>query len=193
MDNLNDLKAIWLTAKTDSLPDADEMAQLVKQYRNKILANKITLIATALALAAMMALVMWFYQPTMLTTYIGGLFTIIAACILVYTNTRSIRRFYDLQDCNNREFLMFLEKTRQNQAYYYKKTQVAGLAFCSAGLLLYLFEWVRQDMVVCVVAYVIAMAFLYVLWFVLRPRTFKKHTKKLTALIEKTTALSKQF
>ena len=35
MDNLNDLRKIWLTADTKGLPNSSEMVHIVKKYRNK--------------------------------------------------------------------------------------------------------------------------------------------------------------
>lgn len=193
MDNLNDLKAIWLTAKTDNLPDSGEMLRIVKKYRNKTLQKKTMMIVFALATAALMVMVMFIYQSTMLSTRIGEVMMLTTAAILAYTNMRSIGRFYRLNDCNNKEFIQFLEKTRQNQIYYYQKTQVAGLAFCSVGLMLYLFEMVHTHILWMIITYLLTSVYLAVMWFIVRPRVFKKHSAKLTELIKRTEALSKQL
>jgi hypothetical protein len=40
MEELNDLKDLWLTAKVDSLPNAEEALKLVKHHRFKMIIKK---------------------------------------------------------------------------------------------------------------------------------------------------------
>lgn len=185
MDELNDLKALWLTAKTDSLPSSSELVQLVRKFRWQRLRKKIVLISSASALALVMVLIMFVYHSTMLSTRIGEVLLIAACALLVVTNTRSIKRFYDLKDCSNKEFLEFVEQTRLNMLYYYRKTQIAGLVLCSLGMLLYVYEFVYQHILITVIIYALIAAYLCFAWFVLRPRIFKKNMRKLNAVKEK--------
>jgi hypothetical protein len=193
MDNLNDLKKIWLTADTNGLPNSSEIMRMGKNYRNKGLAKKIFLIAAALLLTALMVVVIFIYKSTMLSTRIGEGFIIIAGSILVYTNIRSIGRFYYFKDYSNKEFIAFLEQTRLNQIYYHNKTQVIGLSFSSIGLLLYLFETTYQHIVAGLIIYFVSGLLLTITWLVLRPRSFKKQTAKLNETMKKLKALSDQF
>src|ERR1700761_4753663 len=133
MDNLNDLKAIWLTAKTDDLPGSKEMLRMVKKFRNDRLRKKITIIAVSIGIIVLLVICGVIDRSSMITTILAEVLTIAACLILVFTNTKSMKRFIDLKDCSNREFLEFLEQTRRNQAYYYKKTQVWGMALSTAG------------------------------------------------------------
>ncbi|SDS18213.1 hypothetical protein SAMN05216490_0688 [Mucilaginibacter mallensis] len=193
MDNLNDIKALWLTAKTDGLPSSDEMLRIVKKFRNQRLRNKLIVIFTALVCAAMMVATMFVYKSTMITTRIGEVLIIIACGVLVFTNTRSIKRFIDLKDCSNKEFIEFLEQTRRNQVYYYKKTQVLGMGISSIGLLLYLYEMASISMVVFIITYSIAIIWTLILWLVIRPRSFKKQSLKLEETLKKLENISKQL
>ena len=77
MDNLNDIKALWLTAKTDSLPSSDEMLRIVKKFRNNRLRKKLTIIFVALVCAAIEVAAMFVYKSTMITTRIGEVLIII--------------------------------------------------------------------------------------------------------------------
>src|SRR5271170_7137249 len=117
MENLNDLKKIWLSADTTGLPDSAEIIRMAKKFRNEKLRKKIMVIVAAMILTAMMVWVMFIYQSTMITTRIGEVCMIITCGILVYTNVNSIGRFYRYKDYNNKEFLAFLEQTRANQIY----------------------------------------------------------------------------
>ena len=193
MDNLNDLKAIWLTAKTDDLLSSAEMLKLVKKFRNERLRKKLTIIFVALAIIVLLVWAELMIPSAMLTTRIGGSCTILACIILVFTNTRSLKRFIGLNDCSNKEFLEFLEQTRRNQVYYYKKTQVAGMVLSSLGLVLYLYQSVYKSPVMFIVFYAIAIALLLFLWLYIRPRSFKKQTIRLNETISKLENISHQI
>ena len=193
MDNLNDLKAIWLTAKTDDLPGSKEMLRIVKKFRNERLRKKLLIIFVALFAIAMMVVTIFVVRSTMITTILGEVLTIMAALILIFTNTKSMKRFIDLKDCSNKEFIDFLEQTRRNQIYYYKKTQVAGMALSSTGLFLYIYEQVYRSLLATVIFYSIITIWTLFLWLYLRPRNFKKQAVKLNATMEKLRKISDQI
>ena len=193
MDNLNDLKKIWRTANTDGLPGSNDILRFVKKYRNQRLMKIATLVAAALLLTAGMVSLVFIFRSTMLTTRIGEACIILAGVILIITNLNSLNRFYRLRDINNKEFIKFLEHTRVRQNFYHKKTQVVGLALCSAGLLLYVFESVYKDMVSFIIVYTITVIFLLVTWLVIRPRAFKKQSLKMNETVKKIETLSKQL
>lgn len=193
MDNLNDLKAIWLTAKTDDLPKSKEMLRIVKKFRNDRLRKKLLIIFVALFVIAMMVVTIIIVRSTMITTILGEAFTIIAAGILIFTNTRSMKRFIDLKDCNNKEFIEFLEQTRRNQVFYYKKTQVAGMLLSTVGLFLYIYEQVYRNLTATITIYSITIIWTLFLWLYLRPRNFKKQALKLNTTMEKLRKISDQI
>jgi uncharacterized membrane protein len=178
MDNLDDLKALWHTADTASLPDAGQVVRTAKRYRNHKIRKKIFLISASALLGALMIGVMFFYKSTMLVTRIGELLMVFSAGILVYTNLRSIGRFYRYNDFTNRQFLEFMEQTRLNQLRYYNKTQIVTLVCSSAGMFLYLVELALHDPIAGAIFYAIMIATFLVLWLVIRPRTFRKQLKK---------------
>jgi len=193
MDNLNDLQRIWHTAKTDSLPGSNEIILMSKKYRNQKLAKKVATIIAGLLLTATMLATVFVYKSAMVTTRIGEGFIIIAGLMLVYTNTNSIGRFYRFKDYNNKNFLEFLMQTRVNQIYFHKKTQVIALAFCSAGLLLYIFEPAYGHPLFAIIAYPLIIIYILVLWLVVRPRVFKNQAEKLDKTINKLEQLAKQL
>jgi len=193
MDNLNDLKAIWHTAKTDSLPNSAEMMRIVRKFRNNKLLKKVAMILTLLALMTVMVMVMFTYKSAMFTTRLGEVFIIISGLIAVVANMSTLVRFYYLKDLNNKDFILFLERTRQRQLFYYKRTQVAGLTFGSIGLLLYFFEIMRQNLVVGIVSYAVLIVYLLVIWLIVRPRMFKRQERKMKEKIEKFEKLLKQI
>lgn len=194
MDNLNDLKAIWHTAKTDKLPSSSEMLQLIGTFRRQKLRNKWGAIVGSIFFSCLILVVLVAVDFRLLTTYVGGALMILSGVLIAVSNIRSLKRFNQLLDCSNLEFLAFIDQTHENQAYYYKKTMVRIISICSVGWLLYLYEPIhRQSLWLIGVYYVIALTYLGVLWFVVRPRTFRKHTLKLEATKKRFENISKQL
>ena len=193
MDNLNDLKAIWLTAPTDSLPDSTAMKQVVKSFRNKKLLKLILSVAFTIMLIALMVWVIFVYQSKMVTTRIGETMIIIAGLILVVTNSNSIRRFLKLQECSNKDYVKFLEQTRLRQRFYQKRTQVVAMLFCFTGMMFYLYEGVSSNTMLSVTAYAVTIVYFLVLWLVVRPRVISKDARKLDEELKKIQTISNQL
>jgi tellurite resistance protein TehA-like permease len=183
MDNLNELKTIWQTAKTNELPTSAEMVKMAKKFRYQKLRNKVVSIAVGVG-AIVLMLTFLFHKPVLAPTTIAGMvFTLIACVILIYTNARSIKRFIELNDYSNKECIQFLEQTRRNQLHYYKYTQVVGLTFSSIGLLLFLYEFVQKSTTLSAGFYAIAVGWTIFICFYLRPRNFKKRSAKLNDML----------
>ena len=193
MDNLNDLKAIWLTANTDSLPASGEMLRMAKKFRNGKIRHKLIMIFIAVLLAAVMIFGAINNGLTMVSSWIGEACLIVTCMLLAFTNIRSIRRFIDFKDSTNKEFVEFMEQTRRNQLYYYQKTQVAGMGISSIGLLLYFYEIVYRDTVVFIITYSIAFLYLAFMWFYIRPRNFKRQNLKMDETVRKLHDISNQI
>ena len=193
MDNLTDLKAIWLSAKPFDLPASAEIVEMGKNYRNKGLMKKVILIISVLVLTLLMVVVFFIYNSTMITTRLGEACIVMAGIVLIATNLRSIGRFYRFRDFSNKEFIAFLEQTRINQARYYGKTQVIGLSFSSVGLTLYLVETVRQNLVAGLIIYLVSGLFLGITWFYIRPRSYKKQKAKLEETINRLKKIAGQL
>jgi len=183
MDNLNKLKAIWHTAKTDDLPTTAEMVKMAKKFRYQKLRNKILSVSVGVGTIVLM-LAFYLNTPKLATSTIAGIIcTVVASLVLVYTNARSMKRFIDMKDLSNKQFIEFLEQTRRNQLYYYRYTQVVGLLFSSIGLLLFMFEFVQKNTTISAVFYIIALGWTLFMAFYMRPRNFKKQSEKLNNML----------
>jgi uncharacterized protein YacL len=193
MNNLDDIKMLWHSAKTDSLPSADEMLQLIKKFRNQKLRYKWMNVIFALLLAILMTAAMVNVHFRFLTTYIGGSLTVIGALLLAATNLKSMKRFYQLDDTDNLKFLEFLTQTRKNQIYYYKKTMVWIVGLSVAGWILYMYELANNFPGWMIFIYLIMTIYLAVLWFVIRPRGFRKDEEKINATREHVENILKQL
>ena len=193
MDNLNDLKAIWLSAKTDALPGSAEMTRIVKKHRNQKLLKTTALILIALLLVGVMVAVMVKYQQATITTRIGESLIIAAGTVLVITNLNTLNRFYKLAPCSNKEFIQFLEHTRVRRLFYYKWTQVAALSCCLTAMLLYLYEAIYRHDRFFIIFYTVIILYILFMWVFVRPKLFKKQSDKLNATIIQLEKISKQL
>lgn len=193
MDNLNDLKAIWHTAKLNGLPDSEEMVSMIKAYRNKTLRKLLFIILSASAMVLLMLFAGYAYQFKFLSSKIGEGLIIFSGLILIATNLNSLNRFYKLKVCSNKEYLAFLEQTRLRQLFYFKYTQVAGLVFSFTGLILYLYELVYKNIMLMSVSYLLLVIYFVAIFFYFRPKTHKKGAAKLHAELEQARRISKQF
>lgn len=193
MDNLDDLKAIWHTAKTDSLPSSGEMLQMIKKFRGQKLRNKWLVIVISSMLSVLMVVILCTLPFKMLSTYLGGTLITAGCVLLAATTIKSLRRFYQLDNCSNLEFLAFIEQTRQNQNYYYKKTMVAIVLLCSVGWVFYTYEPVYKHPIWLYSTYTIMFIYLAVMWFVVRPRSIKKDAEKLNTLKQRLKDISNQL
>jgi hypothetical protein len=193
MDNLSELKAIWQTASLDSLPQAEEMIRIVRKYRGKKLLGIIAVLLTTLFLTGLLIVITVIYKSEMLSTRLGEVFMIIASLVLLGSKFSSLVRFYRLKDHGNKDFILFLERTRQRQLFYYKRTQIVGFIFCTAGLLLYPYEGVHRMPAVFIGSYSALIAYLAFLWLFVRPKVFKRQEKKMQEKIDKFEILLKQM
>ncbi|MEO3407573.1 hypothetical protein AAFN85_26885 [Mucilaginibacter sp. CAU 1740] len=193
MDNLNDLRSLWHTANTDRLPGAGEMLRLVKGFRSQKLRNKWLIIVASIVLAGIMVFAMLLGHFELVATYLGGSLMAVACLLLAITNIRSLKRFYQLEDCSNLEFVAFIEKTRQNQQRYYQKTMRAIMLLLAIGWLLYLYEPARAHGGWLYVLYGGILLYLAIMWFYVRPRNFKRNAQKLDQIQAKLEKITEQL
>lgn len=193
MDNLTDLKAIWQTANTDSLPDAAEIVSLIKKFRTQRLRKKYIVIFAASAMVILMILVMFFYHSVMITTRIGELLIMGSSIVLAATNIRSLKRFYALNNLSNIQFLSFIEQTRLNQLYFYRKTQPCIFLLTAVGLLFYLYEPASHHPVPSAILYLVCIIYLLIMFLFVRPRFYKKEAAKLEVMRLHLEKISQQF
>lgn len=193
MDNLNELRSIWLSANTDSLPAAEEMVRMVKKFRNQKLKKKWMIIIFCILMIIFWIFIAIELPTTMFSTRVGEVLPVAALIILITTNLRSLRRFYELNDSSNKDFIAFLEQTRNNQLYYYKKTQVACMILSFLGLMFYMYEFVHKNTVLFIVTYICITIYMLVMWFVVRPRMFKKQSTKMQEMMDRLQGIAKQL
>jgi len=185
MDNFDDLKALWHTAKTDDLPSSEQIMQLVTKFRRQKLRRKWMMIISAFFFSGLLTATLITSNHRLATTYIGGLLMVATGIMIAVREIRSLKRFRQLEDQSNLDFVAFLEQTRRNQLYHYKKTMVLNVTLSSAGWFLYMYESVHRHPLWLFILYGAFTVYLAVMWFVVRPRSFKKNAAKLDATRER--------
>ena len=193
MDNLNDLKAIWQTADTSNLPQAAEIKAISKTYQQKNLVKKAWLAGLTVFCSVLFLVSMFFNPSAFLSTRIGELFIVIALAILIWSNFKSLKRIYKIRNCSNQEFLIYLKEVQRNRIIYYKRTQVAGMAFYSAGLLLYLYQLVYKNTYAVILLYALTILALAVFWFYIRPKAYQKRKNKFEPFLKHIEKLNQQL
>jgi hypothetical protein len=192
MDHLIELKKIWRAADTRQLPDAAAVALVAKKYRSTHLWKKIWLISTATLLGSLMLWVVYDYHSTLVSTRIGEGLILLSIVIFIFTNTRSLNRLNQVNDSDNKAFMVYLEQVCNNRRYFYRFTQPICFALSTTGLLLYFFE-LLQGTSYLVPVYSLLMIYLLFMWLYVRPRTFKKQFQKLELTRRHLSTLSEQL
>lgn len=185
MNNLDDIKALWHTAPTDSLPSSGEMLKLIRKFRSQKLRNKWLVIIFSFLSAALVGAVLLIVPFKLTTTYIGAALMILGSLLMAATNIKSLKRFYHLEDHDNLKFLEFIAKTRENQIRYHKRTKVYITSIASGGLLLYIYELAYLYPKWILLIYFIMTVYLGIMWFIVHPRAFKRDQAKLNATRER--------
>jgi len=193
MNNLDDMKSLWRSVTTDKLPTSEDMLKLIRKFRREKLLNKWLVIVSCLLLACIVAAALVIAPFKMATTYAGGILVVIAMLFLAFNNIRSLKRFYHMDDHDNLKFLEFLSKTRENQIRYYKRTMVLILSLSASGWILYVYELIYHYPIWSIIIYFIMSVYLAIMWFVVRPRSFKRDQEKLNATRERVESILNQL
>jgi len=193
MSNLDDMKSLWHTVETDKLPSSTEMLKLIRKFRRHKLRSKWLIIVSCFLLSCLVVSALLIVHFKMITTYAGGTLVVIANLLLAVTNIKSLKRFYHLDDHDNLKFLEFIAKTRENQLHYYQRTMVIIISLSGGGWILYMYELLYHYPVWCIIIYFIMTVYLGIMWFIVRPRAFKKDQEKLNATRENAESILNQL
>lgn len=193
MDNLNELRQIWLTADTGGLPPSSQMASLVKKYRDQKLWKIALTITASIILFGIIVVIAFTYEVRMLTTRIGEIMMGAAGIILIFSSMSFYKQFYKLKDCSNRDYLHHMEHIKQQHLFYFKRTQGIGFILASGGTMLYAYEFVKDDMQDALMVYGGFILYMILTWFVLRPKVMKRQNGKINEQIDKLRELETQL
>lgn len=193
MDDLNDIKAIWHSADVESLPTAGEIREMIRQFRSRRLRRKAAFIVLAVSVSLLLLGLLVFERSLAPVTRITDGLILFLWLFLLSKNINSFRRAQRMKDYSNKDFLAYLDRTRQGHIRYYKRTLIVLLSVASVAMLLYAYDLVRQALVPATVAYGFTVASLLYVWLYLRPRQFRKKLRKFEALRARVEKISEQL
>jgi hypothetical protein len=193
MDNLNDIKQIWMSADLNGLPGKGDAVKMIRRYRLKQTMKTAALILLVIFLFAVMIHVVFDYESQLLATRLGEACFFITMFILLGNFGKSLKRVLNKRDCSNDEFIAYLKAEQEALIAFQKRTQVIGFVIVATGLYLYLFEGVREDTLIMLSAYAILTLWLAFSWFVIRPRSMKRKMKKINETLNKLQKISIQL
>jgi hypothetical protein len=193
MDDLTDIKKIWLNAGMQNLPAAGKLvAESRSIYTQRVLKN-ISLILLAIALTAGTVYVVLFYDSQMLSTRVGEGCFLLALLIVFATNLVDARRMSEFKNSSNNDFIQFLKAEVFRTTKRYRRTQSIGFVISSIGLLLYLYEIVHDEGELLYLAYLVTILFMLIGWFWIKPRALKRRIFQLQLTIQKLELIETQF
>jgi hypothetical protein len=193
MDDLNDIKQVWLSADVNALPKAGEVLKIIRTYRLKQAVKTIVFLLFVLVLFFGMIWVLFKYKSQFLTTRIGEACMMAAIFMLLSIGFGELKKVASSKNFDNDKFLDYLKKEQIRMAAFQRKTQVIGFALACVGLSLYVFEEASKSLLLMAGFYSFLAVYFVVVWFVFRPRMIKRSGDKLNKTIEKLEKLSFQF
>jgi hypothetical protein len=193
MDSFNDIKQAWLSARVNSLPDASSMVRSIKNYRLKRRFKLIAVFVFTLILIGTMIWVLVDYKSHLITTRIGEVLMFISLFTILSLTIKSLKRLTALNAFSNEAFLQHLKLELVKLLDFQKRIQSTGFFIASFGLLLYIFEGVYRQSSRLFIVYSLVVAWLAVMWFIVRPFSIRKKTKKLNEKIVQLEKIIKQL
>jgi hypothetical protein len=192
MDNFDQIKEVWISEKVN-LPEAGDIARGMRSYRIGYALKAGGFLLLALLLLFIVAWLVFLNDAALLSTRIGQGCFVIALSIILSGNLRSLKKIGLGEDWNNQAYLVHLKSEYHALIRFRNSTQKAGFALASAGLLLYIYELVYLRPGWIIPGFSLALGWIALAWFVLRPAAFRNQTRNLLERIRKLEQISGQL
>lgn len=193
MDNHINLKELWSGEGIES-PQIEELFLAVANIKRK---KRTTLLAMNIVMLATIGFIMYIwlhFKPTLVTTKIGIVLTIVGITIyvLAYNRLLPLLKKYNENQSNN-EFLQAMIHLKEQQKFLQTTMLQVYFITLSMGLCLYLYEYVSQmPFPWSVLVYVLTLTWIGFNWFYLRPRIVRKEQNRLDKIIKNFEAIRLQ-
>ena len=190
-----DFKALWNKQATSDIPDTKELFTradgIKRKTRHKLIGLNLVLLATTAIMVYM-----WFnIDNERLTTKIG-LILIVVAIISFLTVSNQIMPVLFKSDfeASSHEYLNQLIRIKRKEDFLNKVMINIYFILLSAGLALYMLQFVAMMQMVWAVVYVVlTFGWIGFFWFYFRPRSVKKKQKPLIEMIAKLEEVNRQL
>jgi hypothetical protein len=195
MDSFNDLQQLWQTRAEKPAIPAKELILRIKKQRRNMLAG---LIGTILALLATIAMMVWIfigYHPVLPTTRVSIVIMMIAVLGAIFIKTQALRLLMGTirEDVSNAAMIAALQRLQQAQRTFNTVGISVYYILLSAGMALYLAEFVRGNLWFGITAYTLTFGWIAFTWFYFRKRGIRKQNAKLDNMISHLKTLQQEW
>lgn len=184
MDELENLKLIWKTEKTNALPNSEVAKSLIKKYQSAKKRNLFLLIALAFSCLIIFIWTIVFKIPSPWTTILGEVLIFLGLIITLLLKMHSLKNATKNEQKTNRQFLEDLKNSTGNRSQI-NLMQRTGVFMLSVGFGFYIYETVCNDPTKLVLTYLGIVLYVIFIYFVFRPLARKGTDQRINRLLEK--------
>jgi hypothetical protein len=194
METNIDLKKIWNTQKIET-PKVEILYAKANKLKSRSFLKLIVVNITLLLTITFIGFIWYYYQPELVTTKIGIIFTILAMLIFLLPYNKQFSLLSKTKtEPNNKEYLQQLIKLKEKQTF--QQTTMLSIYFIllALGIGLYMFEYVSKMTITWgIITYAITILWFAINWFYVRPKTITKQNAKLNKLLGEFEKLNNQM
>lgn len=193
MNNDTNLNELW-SRQTTKPPQMDELLSKFAKIKRKNLTKLIAINILMFTTIAFIIFIWLYFEPKLITTKIGIVLTISGILVYLFVYNKLIPYLRKInENQSNSEFLKAVIKLKEQQKFLQTKMLQIYFITLTAGLCLYLYEYVSlMPFPWSVFAYVVTLVWIGFNWFYLRPRVVGKERDKLNGIIKKFESISRQ-
>jgi hypothetical protein len=190
-----DFKSLWNKQPASDIPDIKELFKQADKVKRK---TRRTVIGLNLILLATVAFILYMgfnINNEHLTTKIGIILMAVAmiSYLIVYNQLIPLLFKTDFEN-SSQEYLNQLIRIKRKQDFLNKVMINIYFTLLSAGLLLYMLQFVvKMSLVWGIVYFVLTFGWIAFAWFYLRPRGIRKKQKALNDVIARLEAVNGQL
>lgn len=195
MNSFEDIQQLWQEPDTNNIPEIAAAIAAMKKKRSTMLLKNAGLTLLLLLTAVFILLLLFHYECRMITTAIGIVLGVmaLAAAIIVNTNLFTILMRQADDAADNSQYLASLKRYRQRMQFIHTKGITIYFALLGAGLMLYMFEFLQSSLLTGIAGYALTLGWMAFVWFYIRPRTIRKQSAELEAMISRLENISQQL
>jgi membrane protein YdbS with pleckstrin-like domain len=194
METNIDFKKIWNTQKIKT-PKVEILYAKANKLKSRSFLKLIVVNITLLLTITFIGFIWYYYQPELVTTKIGIIFTILAMLIFLLPYNKPFSLLSKTKtEPNNKEYLQQLIKLKEKQTF--QQTTMLSIYFIllALGIGLYMFEYVSKMTITWgIITYAITILWFAINWFYVRPKTITKQNAKLNKLLGEFEKLNNQM
>ncbi|TRX60642.1 hypothetical protein FNH22_06245 [Fulvivirga sp. M361] len=189
-----DLKEFWHHQES-AMPDVTQIVNAAKKYKNVHLRKLIVANVVALFTSAFIIFIWIYYQPELVITKIGIVLVLIAIGLYLFVYNQMMPLLVKVGfEMNSRQYLSQLLRLKEKQQFLQTKLISLYFVLLSAGISLYMLEYVqRMTLLAAVFSYLLLALWIGINWFYFRPVTIKKQNARIDQLILKFKEVQQQL